>query len=185
MKIFKTTKQADAGSHLETPPAEERQDQPAEHIESIPAVLELKSILVPIDFSDISRKALAYAVPFAKRFGAKITLLHVIAPLPYPSELAFAPSREGFPIQAVEEKLADLAKQTVDLDLLNETRVNMGEPFEVITRVAREAKIDLIVITTHGYTGLKHVFMGSTAERVVRHAPCPVLVVRSVERESA
>ncbi|HEY5893163.1 MAG TPA: universal stress protein, partial [Chthoniobacterales bacterium] len=145
----------------------------------VPGLLELKSILVPIDFSEISRSALEYAVPFAKRFGAKITLLHAIAPLPYPSELAFAPNREAFPIQPLEEKLADLAKQAVDSELLNETRVDMGEPFEVISKVARESKVDLIIITTHGYTGLKHVFLGSTAERVVRHAPCPVLVVRS------
>ena len=59
----------------------------------------------------------------------------------------------------------------------------MGIAFEVIADTARQLEVDLIVITTHGYTGLKHVFLGSTAERVVRHSPCPVLTVRSQEHD--
>ena len=66
---------------------------------------------------------------------------------------------------------------------LKDVVVQVGTAFEVITNTARDCEIDLIVLTTHGKTGLKHAFMGSTAERVVRHAPCPVLVVRKREHE--
>ena len=74
-------------------------------------------------------------------------------------------------------------KTRLDQQLLKEVLVRVGTAFEVITNVARDCKADVIVITTHGHTGLKHVFMGSTAERVVRHAPCPVFVVRKCEHE--
>lgn len=185
MKTLKKTDQVASDVTLRTPPANERSDEPDEGVDFSSAPLELKNIVVPIDFSKISRKALEYAVPLAKHFGAKITLLHAIKPLPYPSELAFVPDRESFPIQPLEEQLADLAKHAFEPELLSQIRVTVGEPFDVITNVARELKADLIIITTHGYTGLKHVLMGSTAERVVRYAPCPVLVVRKVEHRSA
>jgi nucleotide-binding universal stress UspA family protein len=61
--------------------------------------------------------------------------------------------------------------------------VRLGHPYQEITDAARELKVDLIVISTHGYTGLKHVLLGSTAERIVRHAPCPVLTVREKEQD--
>ena len=149
----------------------------------VPAILKLKSILVPIDFSKISQKALEYAVPLAKQFEAKITLLHAIEPLPYPVDLTYVPMGEGFPIKPLENELNALAKNTIEAQLLKEVIVRVGTAFEVITNIARECEADLIVITTHGHTGLKHVFMGSTAERVVRHAACPVLVVRKCEHE--
>jgi universal stress protein A len=146
-------------------------------------ILKLKSILVPIDFSKTSQTALEYAVPLAEQFGAKVTLLHAIEPLPYPANLTYLPMGEGFPIKPLEEKLNKLAKKTIKPQHLKEVIVQVGTAFEVITNVARDRKADLIVITTHGHTGLKHVFMGSTAERVVRHAPCPVLVVRKCEHQ--
>ena len=90
---------------------------------------------------------------------------------------------EGFPIKPLEKELNALAKNTIEPQLLKEVIVRVGAAFEVITNVARDCESDLIVITTHGHTGLKHVFMGSTAERVVRHAPCPVFVVRKCEHE--
>jgi universal stress protein A len=163
-----------------TPSAEDQQDNADE---LVPAVIELKNILVPTDFSKISQKALEYALPFAKRFGAKITLLHVIEPLPYPVDLTFVPMGEAFPIHPIEEKLNALAKRLIDPELLKEVLVRIGPAFEVITNVARDCAADLIVITTHGRTGIRHVLMGSTAERVVRHSPCPVLVVRRHEHE--
>ena len=150
-------------------------------VELVPAILKLKSILVPIDFSKISQKALEYAVPLAKQFEAKITLLHAIEPLPYPVDLTYVPMGEGFPIKPLEKELNALAKNTIRPEFLREVLVRVGTAFEVITNVAHDCEADLIVITTHGHTGLKHVFMGSTAERVVRHAPCPVFVVRKCE----
>jgi len=151
--------------------------------ESIPNSLDLKNILVPIDFSRISRKALDYAIPLARQFGAKITLLHVFEPLPYPSDLVYTPSGATFPIEAMKQDLEALAQSCIEPEYLHKVLVDVGTTFEVIIDVARTLKIDLIVLTTHGYTGLKHVFMGSTAERVVRHAPCPVFVIRRREHD--
>ena len=146
----------------------------------VPVIPKLKRILVPIDFSKISQKALEYAVPLAKQFEAKITLLHAFEPPPYP--MVF-PMCEEFPIEPLEKELNTLAKKTIEPQFLKEVIVRVGTAFEVITNLARDCEADLIVITTHGHTGLKHVFLGSTAERVVRHAPCPVLVVRKREHD--
>ena len=84
----------------------------------------------------------------------------------------------GFPIEPLEKELNALAKKTIEPQFLKEVIVRVGTAFEVITNCARDCEADLIVITTHGHTGLKHVFVGSTAERVGRYAACPVLVVR-------
>ena len=146
-------------------------------------MFKLKNILVPIDFSKISEKALEYAVPLAKQFDAKITLLHAIEPAPYPVDLTYLPMSEGVWIGPVKKELDTLAKKAIEPEILKEVLVAVGTAFEVITNVAHDCQADLIVITTHGYTGIKHVFMGSTAERVVRHAPCPVLVVRKCEHQ--
>jgi universal stress protein A len=154
-----------------------------ERNESSEPVLKLKSILVPMDFSKISEKALEYAVPLAKQFGAKISVLHVMEPPPYSIDLTYLPMGEGFPIGSMKKELEALATKTIEPNLLKDVIVQIGTAFEVITNVARDLEADLIVITTHGHTGLKHVFMGSTAERVVRHAPCPVLVVRRHEHD--
>ncbi len=151
--------------------------------ELCPAVLKLKKILVPLDFSDTSEKALQYAVAFAKQFGAKITLLHVIEPLPYPGDLTYLPLGEVIPSGPAKARLREIAQKAIEPELLGQTLVQIGLPFEIIAAVAQQESVDLIIITTHGRTGLKRVFLGSTAERVVRHAPCPVLTVREKERE--
>jgi universal stress protein A len=151
-------------------------------VELAEPVLKLERILVPMDFSRISLKALDYAVPLAKQFGAKIILLHAIEPPPYSMDVINVPTGEGFPVGPMKKELDALAKM-IEPDLLKEVIVRVGTAFEVITNVARDCEADLIITTTHGHTGLKHVFMGSTAERVVRHAPCPVLVVRKHEHE--
>jgi universal stress protein A len=163
---------------LKEPQRPDRVSATGERTEFVVPTLKLNSILVPIDFSKISQRALTYAVPLAKEFGAKITLLHAIEPPPYPIELTYLPMGEGFPTEAVKKELDAFAKNMIEPELLKDVIVQVGIAFEVITNAARDFKADLIVITTHGRTGLKHVFMGSTAERVVRHAPCPVFVVR-------
>ena len=150
------------------------------------AKIKLASILVPIDFSAESEKALAYAVPFARQFGAKLTLLHVVEPIATPD---FANS---FPLAMENDKLmADckrhlerVVKDTeIEPKIVGKILVRYGRAFNEITDAARTLKADLIIISTHGYTGLKHALLGSTTERVVRHAPCPVMVVRSHERD--
>ena len=155
-------------------------------IELVPALLQMKSILVPIDFSAESKKALAYAVPFARQFGARLTLLHVSEPAAAPDFAKSFPLMmdSGRIIAACRRQLQRVLKeQAIDPRLIEKTLVRQGRSFHEIVEAARELKADLIIISTHGYTGFKRALLGSTTERVVQHAPCPVLVVRERERE--
>ena len=144
-----------------------------------PSHLVIRRILVPIDFSEASDKALRYARKFLEQFGAEITLLHVIQPMAYPSDFGYPPPvvdtvDEALRVQ-VTSRLKNFANQS---DPPMQTLIRVGQPYHEITTVAQELNADLIIIPTHGRTGLKHVLLGSTAERVVRYAPCPVLTVR-------
>jgi len=143
--------------------------------------LRIKSILVPLDFSPSSKKALDYAVAFARQFKARLTLLHVVEPVATPD---FAAS---FPLAMENNKLVAAAKNELERvvkaaripsSIVEKLLVRSGRSFHEIADAARTRKADLILISTHGYTGLKHALLGSTTERVVRHARCPVLVVR-------
>lgn len=147
--------------------------------------LGLKSILVPIDFSPGSKKALKYALPFAEQFGAQIILLHVVEPVATPDFAYFPLMMENDKVMAVARRQLDLLckQEAIEPRVIAKTLARHGKPFQEIADAARTLEADLIIIATHGYTGLKHAFLGSTAERVVRHAPCPVLVVRERERE--
>jgi nucleotide-binding universal stress UspA family protein len=145
----------------------------------------LKHILVPIDFSDCSKKALAYALPLAKEHHAFLTLLYV-------AERAYNaggygaidyPRLEASMKDGGETELAKLAADEVRGQVSTDTLVRLGSPAREIIDAARGLPADLIVISTHGRTGLKHVFLGSVAEYVVQRAPCPVFVVRERERE--
>lgn len=152
-------------------------------LESTP--FKLKKILVPIDFSDQSLKALRYAVPFAEQFGATLFLTHVVEPTGLVNDLpdvAIALARENQP-DAVKTRLTALADSEIEPLIPVKVEVRSGKPFDEIVTLAKTLDIDLIIIATRGNTGLKHIFLGSTAERVVRRAPCPVLVVREKERE--
>ena len=144
---------------------------------------QLERILVPLDFSVLAEKALRYAVPLARQFSAEILLLHVVQPLPYPSDITHMPLGESVIMDPLKERLALYAEQSIPPDLLMGSEVRMGIPYEIITDFARYKNVDLIILTTHGYTGLRHLFLGSTAERVLRYAPCPVLTVRERERD--
>ncbi len=150
------------------------------------AKLRIRSILVPVDFSTPSIKAVHYAAAFAEQFGAKLTLLHVVEPL------GSAEFTAAFPlviendklVRLSEDKLLNLsAKLGIDRRLIEKTLVRTGVPFNEITNAARTLKADLIIIATQGNTGLKRLMLGSTTERVVRHATCPVFVLRERERE--
>jgi universal stress protein A len=162
-----------------------RTAEPAPEINLVPLLLKLQSILVPIDFSEPSKKALRYALPFAEQFGAKITLLHVVEPVAMLDFAYFPLAMENKEVMDIRERnLELLGKQhALDPSVIEKTVVRYGKPFREICDAARSLKADLIIIATHGYTGLNHALLGSTAERVVRHAPCPVLVVREQERE--
>lgn len=143
-------------------------------------------MLVPVDFSVASRKALAYAASLAEEFDAKITLLYVIEPIALPDFV------NSFPLMIPRDEMNSLCegklKSLAGKSGLPEARIEKvivrdGKPFHEIVGAARTLKIDMIVIATHGYSGLTHALLGSVAERVVQHAPCPVLVVREKERE--
>jgi len=143
--------------------------------------LEFKRLLVPTDFSKTSLAAVRRAKTFARRFDAEVVLLHVIEKAPFISDMgniAIAMSDKEMAERASIE-LNVLARRELDAQTSFETKVSFGRPFQEINETAKRLKADLIVISTHGYTGLKHTLLGSTAERVVRHAPCDVLVVRS------
>ncbi len=151
------------------------------------APFKLKNILVPIDFSACSKKALQYAIPFARQFNATLTLVHVV-------QSNYLPGGEfsgGYDFARAEkelresggQQLAKLVLEEVDESVPVKTVVRSGPPVQEIVAAARELESDLILLSTHGRTGLKHVFLGSVAENIVRLAPCPVLVVREQERE--
>jgi nucleotide-binding universal stress UspA family protein len=154
-------------------------------IELAPVLFKIKSILVPIDFSPASEKALAYAVPFASQFGAQLTVLYVLEPIATP-QFAMTPLTLDTP-QVLAKCKRHIERVIKDLEiepkLIKRTLVKFGRPFNEIVSVARKLNTDLIIISTHGHTGMKRMLLGSTTERVVRQAPCPVFVVRPRERE--
>ena len=146
------------------------------------AGIEWKRICCPVDFSKPARAALETAVDLARRFDAELTLFH-----------AFAVAGLTFPTGDVilTQNMIDRADSEVDGLLVTwkreaeelgapkvSTTKAIGIPFVEIVRFAREGHFDLIVMGTHGRTGLKHALIGSVAEKVVRKAPCPVLTVR-------
>lgn len=157
-------------------------------IDLIPRVLRVRRILVPVDFSKPASKAVRYAASFARQFDAKITLLHV-CPVPYyPAELGGIPTviPSNEPSTAlIRDRLDAEAKRFIPEAMRSRSLIRVGAAFDEVCKTASELKSDLIIIATHGHTGLKHVFLGSTAERIVRHAPCPVLVVREAQHDFA
>ncbi|MBI2620099.1 MAG: universal stress protein [Ignavibacteriales bacterium] len=154
---------------------------------SRPTRIDLKNILVPIDFSEHSKKALQYAIPFARQFRARISLIYVVEPTVYPADFSFG--QVGFPAIEDElrkrggEELDDLLRHEIGKRVPAKRAIRTGKAFYEILQYAKEEQVDLIIIATHGHSGLEHALFGSTAEKVVRKAPCPVLVVRSGERE--
>jgi universal stress protein A len=151
---------------------------------TVPVVFQLKEILVPIDFSECSKKAILYAIPFARQFNASITLMHVL-------NVNFGGGEFGvLDVSMIENQMRESAHQQLEAllkdlpgDLNKTTLLRSGRPAYEIVEAAKRLDTDLIIISTHGHTGLKHVFLGSTAENVVRYAPCPVLTVREHEHE--
>ncbi len=147
-------------------------------------VIGLKRILVPMDFSESSRKALQYALAFAKLFNSEIALVHVVPNVSAESRLAFdMPELQRSLMKEGQEKLDAEAKLYAGGPVKITVSVLKGVPFHEIVQAGQKFNVDLIVLGTHGRTGLRHVLMGSTAERVVQHATCPVLVVREREHE--
>jgi universal stress protein A len=147
--------------------------------------LAIRKILAPIDFSEFSYKSLDYASAFALQSQAEIVLLHVV-PLTYVDAelIAFDYTElEKQSAEAAKIQLQKLVEQRVDPKVDADVRVVVGRPVDEIVKTAEECGADIIIMSTHGYTGLKHAFLGSTTENVVRCAPCPVLTVRLREHD--
>ncbi|RMD50520.1 MAG: universal stress protein [Ignavibacteria bacterium] len=143
---------------------------------------QISKILVPVDFSDYSLKALKYATDFARSFDAKVYLIYVVEPVLYPADfsmgqIAIPDTSEDF-VERGKNELNSLAEAHLMGLVEYETIVRTGRPFIEIIQAASEYDIDLIIIATHGHTGVEHLLFGSTAEKVVRKAPCPVLTIR-------
>lgn len=142
----------------------------------------IKKVLVPIDFSDYSKAALKYAVNFAQMSNAEMILIYVVEPVIYPPDFSMG----QIAIPSVNSEWDTKAKEELDKLAANEipsgTKVNCiiktGKPFLEIIETAAELDTDIIIIATHGHTGVEHILFGSTAEKVVRKAPCPVLTLR-------
>jgi nucleotide-binding universal stress UspA family protein len=147
-------------------------------------VFKLKRILVPVDFSERSRRAVQYALPLGEQFGAEVTLLHVVqACLPVPEMSAMDATLLQRQMREAGAQQLEALRKGVDTKAELRTLLKVGDPYLETIHAAKELGTDLIILSTHGRTGLAHVLLGSTAERVVRHAGCPVLVVREQERE--
>jgi universal stress protein A len=140
----------------------------------------LKKILCPVDHSECSYLALKYAISLALKDEAKLYLMHVIDSRLYDTEMY---KLSPYKLNEIDESkirtdlMKSLPEGTTDV-LEVETIVVKGVPFNEIINAATEISVDLIVIGTHGRTGISHVMLGSVAEKVVRKAPCPVLTVR-------
>jgi len=145
---------------------------------------DVKRLVVTTDFSEESKKAFPYALALARKFEASLILLYVV-PAHMPAEL----SHLGFLLEErrllteARERLPRFRQAELDPHLHVDTLVMNGAPAHEICRTAETQAVDLIIMATHGHTGLKHFMVGSVTENVVRHAPCPVLVVRDREHE--
>jgi nucleotide-binding universal stress UspA family protein len=141
-------------------------------------------ILVPVDFSPHSAEAIRYAGEFSRRYEADVTLVHVFQPVSYlvpDGFVLFTPTQFNELTTEFEKQLAGAKDAALSAGATRvETKLLQGAPFEEIVDLAREGNFDLIVMGTHGRTGLKRAAIGSVAERVVRKAPCPVLVVHKL-----
>jgi nucleotide-binding universal stress UspA family protein len=147
--------------------------------------LSISQILVPIDFSVHSKNALRYAVPLAQEFHASLHLVYVVEPTIYPADLGFGqvvyPNIEEELSEKGAAELKSLISGEIPAEVKASSAVRTGKPHQEILLEAKERQADLIVIATHGHTGVEHMLFGSTAERIVRNAHCPVLTVRPVQ----
>ena len=143
-----------------------------------------KRILVPIDYSPHSSEAIQVAMDLARRYEASIQLVHVYQPVDFglpEGFMSYAPIQETELISALTKKLEDEQKtaQNIAPSILVTSKLLHGVVASQIVKLAREDRCDLIVMGTHGRTGISHVVMGSVAEKVLRTSPCPVLSVRT------
>jgi nucleotide-binding universal stress UspA family protein len=152
-----------------------------QRVKNTGAALHFRKILVPLDFSEPSRLGLEYALAFAQEFHATVVLFHSVFVSPYLMGNRYA-AHQIPALIASQQKYARTEMENLREAISRkggtvETKVALGSPAEQIGKYVRKAGVELIITSTHGHSGLRSVFMGSTAARVVRYATCPVLVV--------
>lgn len=145
-------------------------------------LIKLKNILFPTDFSDFCKFAASYAYAFALQYDASLYLIHVIEEGTLDAVLSSfpRPAREEL-LEAARRRMDEFIKETLPeegKELRIESIITYGKPFVEIIKEAKEREIDMIVMGTHGMSALEHALLGSTTEKVVRKAPCPVLSIR-------
>src|SRR5258708_39118899 len=146
----------------------------------------VKKILAPIDFSEISMEAMRGAMELAKGIGAEVHLVHIIAPhhhfIPLPlatnAEQSRELVREAAMLEQAEEELKRIKKDEFGDSKNVVTFAEVGHPVQKLIDYAKENEIDLIMLATHGRSGAEHLLSGSVTEKIVRNAPCSVLVYR-------
>ncbi len=148
-------------------------------------MINIKNILCPVDHSDCSKEALKYAVSFAMKDNSKLYLLHVIYILAFDESInAMTPQiPDDKTLKQLKTKLLDCIPEEIRDDMDLEALVVQGIPFVEIISTAKKNDIDMIVLGSHGRTGITHMMMGSVSEKVVRKAPCPVLIVRRSDQK--
>jgi nucleotide-binding universal stress UspA family protein len=148
--------------------------------------MKLNHLLVPVDFSANSTKAIEAAMGLAKPVGARVILLHVLEPIiiPYGESLPIEPPSDVVRREGAEGEMERL-RGLYGSDGTVDTLVLSGSAWDTICETADQRHVDLIVLTSHGHTGLRRLLLGSTAERIVRHAHCPVLVLKSFRESPA
>ncbi len=148
----------------------------------------IKNILLPTDFSNLSLSAARYAVDIAKQYGARIHLLNVLEKTPPILAIRSLDLSEDKIIKTIDQDAQNSLKKA--LEKINQDKsveiipvIKKGVDFEIIVDYCESNNIDLIVIATHGRTGILHTLLGSVAEKVIRYARCPVLVITPSETE--
>jgi nucleotide-binding universal stress UspA family protein len=145
-------------------------------------MIKFEKILVPVDFSEYSMQALKYSSEFAKAYNSEVFLLYVVEPIIYPPDLSIGqitlPALNFQIDEKAKEELHRAAKESFAKETKVKIVVKLGKPYLEIIETARAESIDLIIISTHGHSGVEQILFGSTADKVVRKAPCPVLTLR-------
>jgi len=147
----------------------------------------VEKILCPVDFSEHSLYALQTATEMAAKFSAKLYLMHVLTPVPImptsPHPVDFdVPGYQKELEKNAQKNLDELLKNKIPGDVQAEKVLKLGSPAHEINKFAEDEQLDLVVVSTHGHTGLQHLVFGSVAEKIIRHAHCPVLTLRSFEK---
>ncbi len=143
----------------------------------------ISKIVAPVDFSDKSREALKYAGKLAQHFGATLFVIHVLEPIAYPaewlSEIVNTQNIEQTLAEQSMKNLQEIIKQEVPPDVNVHSKLLFGYPTDAILQFVKEVQADLICMAPHGHSPLERFLLGSTTEKIIRNAPCPVLVYRN------